>query len=185
MLSNFTSKKSDKEAAPVNTTARANPMPPTSTPSAGQAPMPPRATVGRPGDRAAPSIIGPDLTIMGNLISSGEVQVDGEVQGDLHGTHVVVGEKARITGGIMAQEIVVRGHVMGSIRGNKVMLQASSHVEGDVHHQSLAIEQGAYFEGKSRRATDPLADVVRPQAGGDALQQTSANENSDGAEQQG
>jgi len=140
--------------------------------------MPPRATVGRTGERATPSIIGPDLTIMGNLISAGEVQVDGEVQGDLHGTHVVVGEKARITGGIMAQEIVVRGHVMGSIRGNKVMLQASSHVEGDVHHQSLAIEQGAYFEGKSRRAEDPLADVVRPQA--DSAYHAPANENNGG-----
>ena len=69
MLSNFTSKKSDKEAAPVNTTARANAMPQNAAQS-GQAPMPPRATVGRTGERAAPSIIGPDLTIMGNLISA-------------------------------------------------------------------------------------------------------------------
>ncbi|MBU2532616.1 MAG: polymer-forming cytoskeletal protein [Alphaproteobacteria bacterium] len=162
MLSNFTSKKSDKEAVPVNTSARPNTAPPGA--ATGQTPMPPpRLASGRPGDRAQPSVIGPDLTIMGNLISSGEVQVDGEVQGDLHGTHVVVGEKARITGGIMAQEIVVRGHVMGSIRGSKIMLQASSHVEGDVHHTTLAIEQGAYFEGKSRRSEDPLADVVRPQ----------------------
>ena len=159
MLSNFGSKKSEKEAPAVNATARTTPLPGGNT----QTPMPPRATVGRPGERAAPSIIGPDLTIMGNLISGGEVQVDGEVQGDLHGTHVVIGEKARITGGVMAQEIVVRGHIMGSIRGHKVMLQASSHVEGDVHHQSLAIEQGAYFEGKSRRSEDPLADVQRPQ----------------------
>ena len=163
MLSNFTSKKSDKEAAPVNTTARANAMPQAAAPT-GQAPMPPRATVGRTGERPTPSIIGPDLTIMGNLVSNGEVQVDGEVQGDLHGTHVVIGEKARITGGVNAEEVVVRGHVMGSIRGRKVMLQSSSHVEGDVHHQSLAIEQGAYFEGKSRRSEDPLSGLQRPDA---------------------
>lgn len=146
----------------MNTNLRVNPMPQSAAASP-TPPMPPNAVGARPGDRVAPSIIGPDLTIMGNLISAGEVQVDGEVQGDLHGTHVVIGEKARITGGIMAQEIVVRGRVMGSIRGNKVMLQASSHVEGDVHHQSLAIEQGAYFEGKSRRSENPLADIVRPQ----------------------
>lgn len=176
MLSNFTSRKSDKEAAPVNTNARATP-PQT---QAAQPPMPPRATVGRPAERAAPSIIGPDLTIMGNLLSAGEVQVDGEVQGDLHGTHVVIGEKARITGGIIAQEIVVRGHVMGSIRGNKVMLQASSHVEGDVHHKTLSIEQGAYFEGKSRRSEDPLNDVARPQIPG-ADTGAPANENSGAA----
>ena len=38
-------------------------------------------------------------------------------------------------------------------------LQAQSHVEGDIFHQSLAIEQGAYFEGKSRRSDDPLSEV--------------------------
>jgi cytoskeletal protein CcmA (bactofilin family) len=40
-----------------------------------------------------------------------------------------------------------------------VTLQSSSHVEGDIFHQSLAIEQGTYFEGKSRRSEDPLADA--------------------------
>lgn len=117
----------------------------------------------RPGERVAPSVIGVDLTIIGNLISRGEVQIDGEVQGDIHGTNVVIGDKARVTGGIVADEIVVRGHVMGSIRGKRVMLQSTSHVEGDVFHQALSIEQGAFFEGKSRRSEDPTAGVQRPE----------------------
>jgi len=114
-------------------------------------------------ERNTPSVIGPDLMINGNLTSKGEVQVDGEVQGDIHGTYVVIGEKARITGGIVAEEIVVRGHVAGSVRGKRVMLQSSSHVEGDIYHQALAIEQGAFFEGKSRRSDDPLAGVPKPE----------------------
>jgi len=117
----------------------------------------------RPGERSAASIIGADLTIIGNLVSRGEVQVDGEIQGDIHGTNIVVGEKAKITGAIIADEVVVRGHVMGSIRGKRVMLQSSSHVEGDVFHQALSIEQGAFFEGKSRRSEDPTAGVPRPE----------------------
>ncbi len=112
---------------------------------------------------AGPSIIGPDLVIIGDLVSNGHVQVDGEVQGDIHGTHIVIGEAARITGEIVSEEVVVRGTVMGSIRGRKVMLQADSKVEGDIFHKSLAIEQGAYFEGKSRRSDDPLAGVQRPE----------------------
>lgn len=112
------------------------------------------------GDRLPPSIIGPDLTIHGNLSSKGQVQIDGDVEGDIHGTHIIVGERARITGGILADEVVVRGHVMGSIRGRRVMLQAQSHVEGDIYHQALAIEQGAFFEGKSRRSEDPMANVA-------------------------
>jgi cytoskeletal protein CcmA (bactofilin family) len=118
----------------------------------------------RPGERSAPSVIGADLLITGNLISRGEVQIDGEIQGDVHATNLVVGDTARITGGIVADEVVVRGHVMGSVRGKRVLLQNSSHVEGDVYHQTLAIEQGAFFEGKSRRSEDPTAGMGRFEA---------------------
>lgn len=105
--------------------------------------------------KMAPSIIGEDLTVTGNVISKGEIQIEGEIQGDIHCGSLVIGDKARITGGVVADDIVVRGRVNGSIRGLRVTLQSSSHVEGDIHHQSLAIEQGAYFEGKSRRTDDP------------------------------
>jgi cytoskeletal protein CcmA (bactofilin family) len=132
------------------------------------APLQPRA------ERNAPSVIAADLLIAGNLVSKGEVQIDGEVQGDIRGTHVVVGERARITGSIYAEEVVVRGHVMGSIRGRRVMLQSSSHVEGDVFHQALAIEQGAFFEGKSRRTPDPLAEGAPPAAPGTTPSATAA-----------
>lgn len=126
-----------------------------SAPSTGLGTRP--SPVIRTGDRGAPSVIGPDLLITGNLVSRGEVQIDGEIQGDVHANNLIVGDSARITGGIVADEVVVRGHVMGSVRGKRVLLQNSSHVEGDVYHQTLAIEQGAFFEGKSRRTQDPTA----------------------------
>lgn len=144
-----------------------SPMPPPlngAAPAAAASSAQPSWQLGsRPGDRVGPSVIGTDLTVMGNLVSRGEVHIEGEIQGDIHGTNVVVGEKAKITGAIIADEVIVRGHVMGSIRGKKVMLQATSHVEGDVFHQALAIEQGAFFEGKSRRSEDPTVGVARPE----------------------
>jgi len=103
------------------------------------------------------SVIGADLSITGNLESTGEVQIDGELQGDVHAGRIVVGEQAMITGALIADEIVIRGNVQGSIRGNNVTFQASSRVEGDVFHKTLTIEQGAYFEGKSRRSNDPMS----------------------------
>jgi cytoskeletal protein CcmA (bactofilin family) len=101
------------------------------------------------------SVIGADLTIIGNLQSNGEVQIDGTVQGDLTASRLVIGQHAKITGSLIADDVVVQGMVMGSIRGNRVTLQSSSKVEGDILHQSLAIEQGAFFEGKSRRTEAP------------------------------
>lgn len=152
MLPNFKRNDSEPPKPPVPANGTSPALPSMTRPAA------PGPRTG--GDRLPPSIIGPDLTIHGNLSSKGQVQIDGDVQGDIHGTHVIVGERARITGGILADEIVVRGHVMGSIRGRRVMLQAQSHVEGDIYHQALAIEQGAYFEGKSRRSDDPLASPI-------------------------
>ena len=147
MLPNF--KKNEAEAPKP-------PAPPAAPSTAAQASSAPAA---RPGERTPPSVIGPDLTIHGNLSSEGQVQIDGKVEGDIRGTHIIVGERANITGGIIADEVVVRGHVMGSIRGKRVMLQAQSHVEGDIYHKALAIEQGAFFEGKSRRSEDPVTSA--------------------------
>jgi len=109
-----------------------------------------------------PSIIGEDLTISGNVTSKGEIQVDGEIQGDVHCGSLLLGDKSKVEGSVIAEDVVVRGKVLGSIRGLRVTLQSQSHVEGDIFHQSLAIEQGAYFEGKSRRSDDPMADVQSP-----------------------
>jgi cytoskeletal protein CcmA (bactofilin family) len=121
----------------------------------------PASAAFRPGSSSMTSVIGADLVIHGNLTSKGEVQVEGEVQGDIYATHVVIGERARVTGGIIAEECIIRGHLLGTIRGRRVLLQGSAHVEGDVYHQTMAIEQGAFFEGKSRRTDDPLAGLSR------------------------
>ena len=147
-------KKPEKDGSLIDT-GRAGMPPP--RPAGG----PPAMPGARPGPAArgnnAASVIGTDLTITGNLESKGEVQIEGEVQGDVHAQRIVIGEQARITGALIAEEVVVRGNVQGSIRGNSVTFQASSRIEGDVFHKTLAIEQGAFFEGKSRRSEDPMS----------------------------
>lgn len=150
MLPNF--KRSDSEPPKTPTVGTSAPLASPPRPAA-----PPLRTNA---ERSAPSVIGPDLIITGNLSSKGEMQIDGEVQGDIRATNLIIGERARITGTIVAEEAIIRGQVLGSIRSKRVMLQSSSHVEGDIYHQTLAIEQGAYFEGKSRRTEDPMAGAI-------------------------
>ena len=59
--------------------------------------------------KMVPSIIGEDLTIRGNVTSKGEIQVDGEIEGDIRCGSLLVGDKSRVTGGVVAEDIVVRG----------------------------------------------------------------------------
>ena len=102
-------------------------------------------------------MIGNDLKIIGQglkIISQGTLQVDGEVEGDVGGSEVIIGEKGKVTGTVAAERVIVRGKISGVIRGVTVTLQSSSRVEGDIHHMSLAIEQGAEFDGRCRRPSD-------------------------------
>src|ERR1700704_1058837 len=106
------------------------------------------------------SVIGNDLKIIGQglkIIGRGTLQVDGEVEGDVQAVDVIIGEKGQVTGMVAGQQVVVRGKVSGVVCAKNVALQASSEVQGDIHHMSFAIEQGAVFEGRSRRAADEAA----------------------------
>jgi cytoskeletal protein CcmA (bactofilin family) len=123
-----------------------------------------QAVVPRPptgGNDRSMSIIGRDLTITGDLISKGELRVDGEIEGDIKGVRLVIGEHARVTGNITGEDVILHGEVMGSVRGLRVSLQSTSRVQGDVYYQALVMEQGAFFEGTSNRSVNPLADKLQ------------------------
>jgi cytoskeletal protein CcmA (bactofilin family) len=118
------------------------------------------------------SIIGNDLTIVGQglrIITKGTLQVDGNVEGDVVGKEVIVGDKGAVTGIVSGESVVIRGAVNGTIRALKVALQASARVEGDVHHQQLTLEEGAQLDGRVRRPQDaaelqPNLDPTQPRA---------------------
>src|SRR5215831_7817056 len=100
------------------------------------------------------SVISNDLKIIGQglkIISRGTLQVDGEVEGDVAGAEIIIGEQGKVTGTVAAERVIVRGRSSGVIRAMTVALQASARVQGDIHHMSLAIEEGAEFDGTCRR----------------------------------
>ena len=107
-------------------------------------------------------MISSDLTIVGNVYATGEVILDGGIEGDLHCNSLVVGENGDIKGGIVANEVTVLGRVMGSIRSNKVLLRSTSHVEGDIFHQGLGMEMGSVFDGSLRQTQNPTASMEIP-----------------------
>jgi len=110
-----------------------------------------------PKTKAAVSVLSSDLTVVGNLRTSGDIQVEGTVEGDIRAHLLTVGESATIKGEIVADDIVVNGRVIGKVRGLKVRLTSTARVEGDIIHKTIAIESGAHFEGSVQRQDDPLA----------------------------
>jgi cytoskeletal protein CcmA (bactofilin family) len=106
--------------------------------------------------KGAASVLASDLAITGNLKTTGDVVIEGTVDGDIRAHLLTVGETATIRGEIVADDIVINGRVIGRVRGLKVRLTSSAQVEGDIIHKTIAIESGAHFEGSVQRQDDPL-----------------------------
>jgi len=109
--------------------------------------------------KPSPSLLSSDLTIKGNVSSSGDIQIEGTIEGDVRAHLLTVGETATIRGEVIADDVVVNGRVLGRVRGLKVRLTSSAKVEGDIVHKTIAIESGAHFEGSVQRQEDPLGEA--------------------------
>ena len=117
---------------------------------------PPRARCPAARPKPAASVLSSDLTIQGNVLTSGDIQIEGIVEGDIRAHTLVVGESATVKGEVIAEEVIVHGRVTGRLRGLKVRLSTSARCEGDIIHKTIAIESGAHFEGSVQRQDDPL-----------------------------
>ena len=120
---------------------------------------------GKPVSKSSvPSIISPDLRINGDMVCSGDIQIDGWVEGDIQSRNVVVGEAATVHGALQAENVRICGIVNGQIRADNVILEKSARVTGDILHKSLSIEQGAFLEGMCKRIDSSVAQQVENRA---------------------
>ncbi len=108
----------------------------------------------------APSIITADVDIEGHLHSVGELQIDGNVHGDVRAHAVVIDVNGVVHGCVVAEEVVVRGRVVGPIRGIDVHIFTGAQVEGDVISTTLLIDKGAWLEGEAHHSNSPFDDPV-------------------------
>ena len=102
------------------------------------------------------SILSADLLVTGNMKTTGDIQIEGQVDGDIRAHLLTVGEGATVKGEVMADDVVIHGRIIGRVRGLKVRLTSTARVEGDIIHKTIAIESGAHFEGSVQRQDDPL-----------------------------
>jgi cytoskeletal protein CcmA (bactofilin family) len=114
------------------------------------------------------SVIGADVRIVGNIFTQGEMQIDGQVEGDIACHRLLVGEGARITGEVTAETVQVHGELNGRINAGSVMIAKSAKVTGDVIQDSLEIEAGASMEGRLVRRTGAVKALEGPVKGNGA-----------------
>jgi cytoskeletal protein CcmA (bactofilin family) len=119
--------------------------PPRPAPSAKPAPTPtpPQPKTGV----TMASVISKALKITGELESTEDIQIDGQIEGDVRGVGVKIGQSAKVKGTVYGDEVELAGTVEGRIESKRVILASTARMTGDVWHQEIKIESGAYING--------------------------------------
>ncbi|HEY3637316.1 MAG TPA: polymer-forming cytoskeletal protein [Rhizomicrobium sp.] len=147
--------RNDKAPEPVPTARPAATATPINT-----APPPPQPAAAPVETRRAPvhsthgaqsvSVISKSLKITGQLESTEDIHIEGEVDGDIRGVGVKIGHTAKVKGTVYGEEVEVAGTVIGKVEARKVVIASTGHMSGDVIHQDIRIDSGAYIDGHCR-----------------------------------
>lgn len=114
------------------------------------------------------SVIGKALKVTGQLESTEDIHIEGEVEGDVRGVSVRVDQTAKVNGTVYGDTVEILGTLNGKIEAQKVILTSTARVSGDVVHQDIRIDSGAYIDGHCRPASG------KPNANAHAVHKSSA-----------
>jgi cytoskeletal protein CcmA (bactofilin family) len=125
------------------------------------APAPVTHVPAAPPQPAAPAkqkaIICPSMHIKGEIRSSEELVIDGEVEGIVEsGSLLTIGPNGKVRANIRAREVVIFGSVKGNIEAiERLAIREQGSLVGDIKTATISIDDGAYFKGS--------IDISRPE----------------------
>jgi cytoskeletal protein CcmA (bactofilin family) len=100
------------------------------------------------------SIIGQDVTITGNVTASGDLHLDGAVEGDISCAALTLGAHGRVKGHISADKAQLAGQVEGTVAVRELAVDATARISGDMSYENVSIAAGAHVDGRvSHRLT--------------------------------
>ena len=113
------------------------------------------------------TIISNGVKIEGKITCSGNIRVDGEIQGDiLSQSNITIGELGKVNGQINGEAVTIGGKVSGTvIAKEKLLLDSKGNLKGDIYTKNLSIEAGAKFDGKSKtgdvKDMEEIQDIIK------------------------
>ena len=102
-------------------------------------------------ERRRAAWIGGSVLVKGDVVSTEDLMIDGQVQGTIElGDHsLTIGAGAAVVADLVAKNITISGTVKGDVVGStRVELKSSAKVEGDISAPKFVMEEGATLSGK-------------------------------------
>lgn len=99
------------------------------------------------------SFIGREVTITGNIGGSGNLHIDGTVEGDVAASSLILGNDGHIRGNVVADSAQISGSVEGTVAAKSLVIEASARINGDLSYDAVSVATGAQVEGRVKRLT--------------------------------
>ncbi|MBW7893196.1 MAG: polymer-forming cytoskeletal protein [Chitinophagaceae bacterium] len=115
-----------------------------------------------PASAAGTSLIGAGTIIKGDIISTGDIRIDGTLKGNISGSaKVLIGAEGAVEGDIEGQQADILGKITGKIIIKDLLnLRGRAIIKGDISSGKLQVEPTVSFNGKCHVGEDAVADVV-------------------------
>jgi cytoskeletal protein CcmA (bactofilin family) len=108
-------------------------------------------TEARMADNGEVTIVGAGARLEGNVVSAGNLRIDGQVKGQINAEgDVALSPQSQVEADIRAQNVSVAGRFKGSIivKG-KAHLARGGRIDGNITSKTLVVEEGGVFHGQS------------------------------------
>jgi cytoskeletal protein CcmA (bactofilin family) len=117
------------------------------------------------GGRRDTAVIGPSISIVGDITGDEDLTILGRVQGkiELPQHNVTVGESGRIDADIRAKVVSVAGEVHGNLlAGEQILIRRTATMLGNLTAPRVGLEDGCRFRGTVDMETHPEKTRVAP-----------------------
>jgi cytoskeletal protein CcmA (bactofilin family) len=124
-----------------------------------------------PRTSAGSAIIGPSITIKGDVSGDEDLMIQGRIDGkvNLAKHNVTIGSEGRVKADVQARTVVVEGEVEGDLRAQEqIILRHTAKVEGSITAPRVVLEDGAVFRGgiEMDAGKGTATGISKPQAAG-------------------
>jgi len=116
------------------------------------------------GASAGNTLIGAGTTIKGDLISNGDVRIDGTLIGNISGSaKVLIGQEGVVQGDIEGQQADIQGKVTGKLQIRELLnLRGDAIIRGNIIAGKLQIEPSVTFNGQCHMGKEASVVEMAP-----------------------
>jgi cytoskeletal protein CcmA (bactofilin family) len=102
-------------------------------------------------DNGEVTIVGAGARLEGNVVSAGNLRIDGQVKGQINAEgDVSLSPQSQVEADIRAQNVSIAGRFKGSIQvKGKAHLARGGRIDGNITSKTLVVEEGGVFHGQS------------------------------------